>query len=351
EVHDIISTLVDLAVRGYILIEERDQKRLLGLATKKEYTFHLIRPEPAWADLRPHERLFLAGMFEAKRGAAAVAVPAGQVREFMAAAREARQAAKREGRRFDRRVFQEEWLAARSGGTAGDAHPARPSSGDLSALTNRFYRHLGPIRNAIYGRLIDLGFYRCRPDLARTQYLLLAFALVVVGLPLLLPAFATGDGFADTWPLVAGVAGSAVIIAGFGLFMPARTEAGARAREAALGFREFLTRVESDRYRRMITGPEMFEKYLPYAMTFRVEGRWARAFEGMLASPPDWYRGSGSAATFNATSFTRSLSAMSTAAGRAMTSTPSSSGRSGRSGSGGGGFSGGGSGGGGGRGF
>jgi uncharacterized membrane protein len=93
----------------------------------------------------------------------------------------------------------------------------------------------------------------------------------------------------------------------------------------------------------MITSPDLFERYLPYAMALRVETKWAAGFEDIYRTPPDWYHGS-SAGAFDTTSFTRSLSEMSTAASSTMSSSPSS-------GSGGGGSSGGGSGGGGGGGF
>ena len=44
--------------------------------------------------------------------------------------------------------------------------------------------------------------------------------------------------------------------------------------------------MESDRYRRMITSPEMFEAFLPYAMALGVEGKWAKAFEDIYTEPP-----------------------------------------------------------------
>jgi uncharacterized membrane protein len=126
--------------------------------------------------------------------------------------------------------------------------------------------------------------------------------------------------------------------------MPARTEAGARAREAALGFREFLSRVETDRYRRMITSPDLFERYLPHAMAFGVSERWAKAFEGLYQEAPEWYAGGGMQG-FRPTAFTSDMVRMNSAAESTLSSSPSSSG------SGGGGSSGGGSGGGGGGGW
>src|SRR5438046_4113486 len=91
--------------------------------------------------------------------------------------------------------------------------------------------------------------------------------------------------------VVAGALSAAVVFA-FGWVMPARTAAGTQALEGVLGFEEFLARVESDRIARVEKTPEMFEKFLPFAMALGVEQKWARAFEGICQKPPDWYRGS-----------------------------------------------------------
>ena len=59
---DITSTIVDLAVRGYIKIEETAEKVLIF--THKDYVFHLLKPREQWeADLAPHERVMLENIF------------------------------------------------------------------------------------------------------------------------------------------------------------------------------------------------------------------------------------------------------------------------------------------------
>ena len=50
----ITSTMVDLAVRGYIKIEETAEKGLVF--THKDYVFHLLKPREQWSDLAPHEK-------------------------------------------------------------------------------------------------------------------------------------------------------------------------------------------------------------------------------------------------------------------------------------------------------
>jgi uncharacterized membrane protein len=154
-------------------------------------------------------------------------------------------------------------------------------------------------------------------------------------------------GIATQTSITAGIL-SGTIILGFIWFMPARTMRGARALEKLLGFEEFLPRVESDRFHRVAKTPQLFEKFLPFAMALGVEQNWVRAFDGNYTQPPTWYQGS-NVADFRPRSFVGQLSQVSAAAGTVMTSAPRSSGGSGfSSGGSSGGFSGGGVGGGGG---
>ena len=119
--------------------------------------------------------------------------------------------------------------------------------------------------------------------------------------------------------------------------------------EGILGFSEFLERVESDKYERIDMTPDLFERFLPYAMAFGVEKKWASAFDGISQSAPQWYRGGSVVGGFRPYLFAAALNNMGTRAAHAMASAPRSKG--GGSGFGGGGSSGGGFGGGGGGGF
>jgi uncharacterized membrane protein YgcG len=60
---DITCTLVDLAVRGYVKIEEVDDKGLVF--HHKDYIFHLLKPSDQWGRLVPHERVMLENVFAA----------------------------------------------------------------------------------------------------------------------------------------------------------------------------------------------------------------------------------------------------------------------------------------------
>jgi uncharacterized membrane protein YgcG len=214
----------------------------------------------------------------------------------------------------------------------------------MSSLENHFYTSLPGIKNNLLGSLVTHGYYKQRPDTVRSTYLgiggVVGFLLVFGGLKL-----AAGTGMAPPAFIIAGILTGA-IIAGFGWFMPVHTEQGTRALEGVLGFEDFLVHVESDRFNKMIKTPEMFEKFLPFAMALGVEKNWSKAFQGILKEPPDWYRGSSYGPNFYPIYFVNDLNYMSTQASSVMSSAPRSSGGSGFSSGGDGGSSGGGFGGG-----
>jgi uncharacterized membrane protein len=285
---DITATLVDLAVKGYLTIEQKEESHLLGLTHSKDYIFHLKKPPTEWAAARSHEQEMLSALFDA--------------------------------------------------GASADVA--------LSELQNHFYTRLPAIRDRIFSALMSDGYYLHRPDTVKQGYigagLVIGGLLVFGGVGYLQNATGIAAG---SW-ILAGIA-TGLVICIFGWFMSARTITGARALEKVLGFEEFLGRVEKDQIERLEKTPELFEKFLPYAMALQVEKKWVQAFAGIALQPPQWYQGSYGGG-FTAFYLVNDLNMMSVQAGSVMTSAPRSSGGSGF---GGGGGSGGGFGGGGGGGF
>ncbi len=285
---DITATIVDLAVRGYIVIEEKEKSGMMGLLHNKEYVFHLKKALQEWSGLKAHELVLLGGIF--------------------------------------------------SNGAQTDV--------ELSSLQNEFYRNLPNIKNGIFDELMERGYFQHRPDYVRSGYVTGGIAagilLIFVGNWL-----SQKMGMAVAPFFVAGVL-SGGIIAGFGWFMAARTADGAKALAGVLGFEDFLTHVEADRMDRLSQTPETFEKFLPFAMALGVEKKWVGAFQNIYTQPPSWYQGGYYNGGFYPLMFISSLDNMTTRASSVMASAPRSSGGSGF---GGGGSSGGGFGGGGGGGF
>ena len=123
-----------------------------------------------------------------------------------------------------------------------------------------------------------------------------------------------------------------------------RTRKGYEARDHLKGFKEFLSVTETHRYifhNAPEKNAEQFMEYLPYAIAFNVEKKWAEVFEGVLVHNPSWYIDDARHG-FNAVSLSQSLTGF--ASVLQQTHNVSSTGGSGGGGSVGGGSGGGGGG-------
>jgi uncharacterized membrane protein YgcG len=184
---DITCTLVDLAVRGFVKIEEVDDKGLVF--HHKDYVFHLLKPMAQWTDLAPHERVMLTNVF-------------------------------------------------------GEGNVTR-----LSSLKNRFYTAIPVIRQDIMSQLRQKGMYLVDPESAN-GYSFVAI-LVIVAPFLMLQFLWHKDVFSSIGLLIGAGILSAIIWWLFARQMTAKTVKGGRTRVAVLGFQEFMNRVDADRLKRM----------------------------------------------------------------------------------------------------
>jgi len=218
----------------------------------------------------------------------------------------------------------------------------------LSSLETDFYRHLPAIRSKLYAELIEKGYYPSNPERTRSFYRNLGTIGIVGGLAL-------GISYGSLY-LGAAVAASGLVVLAFSRFMPRKTRKGVRALEEILGLARYIRLAEVDRiefHNAPEKSPEVFERFLPYAIALNLSRVWTAQFEGLLREPPDWYRGA--SPVFRGHLFALSMLHLSSGMNRTLASAPrtASSGRSAWSGGGGfgGGFSGGGFGGGGGGGW
>jgi hypothetical protein len=288
------ATLVDLAIRGFLRIEETTpsilltlnkdvgaiaQSMLHGNSGSVDYIIHFARPRSEWKGLKWHEVRLLDALTNA---------------------------------------------APSTAGTAGD-------SVRVSMLSNKFYVSVPEIVEAMEFELVAKGYYHTRPGKVNLRWITYA------SFPLLVAAFVSWffGGVLDmawTWifdeppenngwvpqsdnKFVFAMLLSTLILIGFAFIMPSRSVVGARAREAALGFKEFLSRVDT------MPSVELFESYLPYAIAFGVQNTWARAFENIYVTPPSWY--SGPMGKFSSTTFGHRISDLCISAASSMSSRPS----------------------------
>ncbi len=208
---------------------------------------------------------------------------------------------------------------------------------------------------AVQGLFSSRGFLGVLGSLFRLLFLV-PFALGGIGVPLLTIFRNGANQSMMLYVMAAALLG--VVNFMFLKLLPAPTPVGKKVLDQIEGFRMYLTTAEEKRLDALHPPektPELFERYLPYAMALDCENEWNRKFTAILAAAaaagataPVWYGGSGS--SWNSGGFARDLSSGLSSSVSSAASPPGSVSGTGGS-SGGGGFSGGGGGGGGGSGW
>lgn len=206
--------------------------------------------------------------------------------------------------------------------------------------------------------LLSMGLRRLWEKLPGGGSKAAGFIFTILGAAALIPVFAMVLGVESMpkWvPAAFGLIGAMNVV--FYNLLHAPTELGRQIMDEIEGFKLYLSVAEADRMNMRgapeVT-PDVFEKFLPYAIGMGVEKPWSKALETQLAKAgavdtayhPHWYHGSSGWSSRGLGTATAGIVG-GVAAGMAAASPPSSSGSS----SGGGGYSGGGGGGGGGGGW
>lgn len=168
----------------------------------------------------------------------------------------------------------------------------------LSSLRNKFYHYLPDIIKTVYMDISNLNYFAFDPQKVSRRFKLIGWLIIFCGI--LLSIFI----FQNTIFLLAiAVAGFLFLV--FAPFMPKRTARGTEIYWEILGFKEYLNTAE--KYRAQFYEKEnIFEKYLPYAIIFRLVDKWATVFEGIYKTPPSWYEGD-FGPTFSTSTFVKSL--------------------------------------------
>lgn len=221
----IIATLVDLAVRGYLSIEQAPGS---GKHPKKEDYWFQNLGKPGWtSDLAPHEFGLMVHIFE---------------------------------------------------------YGEQPS---LATLWHGLPDYVPQIKENIFKSLAAKKMYRLNPVWSGTILMLGGFA-VLLSLWLLANAFnikLTDQEILN--PVCFALA--MIVIFFFSRKITLRSDVGAEKWRQIKGFQEFMGRVDGDRMKSI--SPDLFEKFLPYAIALGVEREWTANFKGMLTRPLSWYAG------------------------------------------------------------
>ncbi|MBD3208460.1 MAG: DUF2207 domain-containing protein [Candidatus Nealsonbacteria bacterium] len=294
ETRDITATIVDLAVRGYLRIVEKEEK--FGFIKHKKY--FLEKRKEADKDLLSFEKKIMRILFA-------------------------------------------------SGDTVS-----------LDHLQKTFYKKIPDIKDSFYREVEKTGYFlenieKTRRKYAKTGFKMLAGGVVLVFFFWFINVFY--DAFFSRYIiqfliLEASIFFSSLIVFAFSYYMPIMTTDGKEAKWKLLGFKEYLQKAEKLRMERETV--ETFSKYLPYAMVLGVEKKWAERFSDIAYQKEDWYvvsspsggarAGAHSPGSFS--SLSSSLNSFTSSLSRSVSGGSSGSGVSGGSAGGGGGGGGGGAG-------
>lgn len=291
---DVSATVIDLAVRGFLRIEEIEGG---GMFSRTDWRLTALTP-PAGEQVRPYEENVLRGLFE------------------------------------------------------------QGSPVQLSDLKNHFAGTLAATKDLMYDEVLSRGWFRKSPQTQRAAWRGFGFFIMGAGVVTLFAYGSISQTIDTTGgvslPISSGwVLGAGLLLAGFviqllGARMAAKTAAGSAVLAQSLGFRQYLVTAEANQIK-WEEAQEIFSRYLPFAIVFGVAERWAKTFQevaaaaaaaGQVVVMPDWYIYHGTLFP-DFGSIVDGVDSFSTTASGTFQSTPGSSGGSGF-GSSGGSFSGGG---------
>jgi uncharacterized membrane protein len=225
DMKDIIATIVDLAHRGVIAIEEVEEPGFLGIGAHKDFVYRLQRPPEG---LRPYEQTLIQEFF---------------------------------GGRAERR---------------------------LSDLKNKFYTAIPKLQSQLYQEVVRAGYFRANPESVRGLYMGLGITgLIITALSgvFLAGALASYTHWAMCPSIGLGATFLGLIV--LARAMPRKTAEGSEAAARWRAFRRYLEQIE--KYTNLEEAKEIFERYLPYAIAFGLEKDYVRKFAAVNAPAPTWY--------------------------------------------------------------
>jgi uncharacterized membrane protein YgcG len=226
DMQDIIATLIDLARRGILSMQEEKTAGFLGIGSSSDFVFERA-PNADLAKLREYERTLLNDV-----------VPSG-VRK-------------------------------------------------LSDLKNSFYASIPEIKKGLYKEVVKENLFPSSPDSTRNRWagggcavIMLAIAGGIIA-GIVFADFAIGGLLAF---IGLGFLGIVMIVSSAA--MPVKTRTGSEQKAAWLAFKRYLENIS--KYTKLEEATDQFDKYLPYAIAFGLDRSWINTFARVNTPIPYWY--------------------------------------------------------------
>lgn len=229
DMQDVIATIVDLARRGVMTMQEIEEKGFLGIGARRDFVFTKQSHD---VTLRPYEKILLERLFRGKQ------------------------------------------------------------SRKLSSLKEKFYSALPELEKQLYSAAVDEGFFQRSPETTRTIYTVLGFAALVLAFIAGVFALVGLVSFAPgvlCIPFGLGVVAIGLLI--IARVMPRKTTKGSQVAAQWNAFRRYLDNIED--YTDLRQATDIFDRYLPYAIAFGLENSWVEKFAQVETPAPPWYQPTG----------------------------------------------------------
>jgi len=225
DLSDMVSTVVDLAARGYLTIREMKTESFYFLRNK-DYEFTLLpnNPQQEKSPLNSYEMRFLDAMFQRGYG--------------------------------------------------------KTTTVRLSDLKYKFYKHMRDIEKAVYQSLINKGMFMQSPDDVRQGWICMAVILFI--LSFVAGPFQTSYGLGLIASSIVVFCFARTMPARTRKGCEALNQCLGFQRFVKLAEKERIRKLVTD-------DPTIFGRLLPYAMVLGAADQWAEAFKDLVKSPPDWY--------------------------------------------------------------
>ncbi len=227
DMQDIMSTLVDLARRGYFTIEQTSTGGVLGMFEKSDFTFH--RSDKSSSELGGFERTLLKGLFPSDKG-----------------------------------------------------------STTLTDLRYKFYTYIPAIKQQMYADLVAKEYFKANPNNTRQTWFWLGIVLMVAGSLLFWGAqrsLTWISGAIVTLPVAIGIVGFAATLAAD--YMPGKTLKGSQDAARWRAFKRYLSNI--DKYGDVAEANAKFDQYIAYAIAMGIDQELTRKMAPLLTAMPDWY--------------------------------------------------------------
>ena len=227
DVQDVIATLIDLARRGYVTMEEVKEAGFLGLGGSADFVFRRV-PGTDVKQLRPYEQTTLDAI-----------IP----------------------------------------------HDERK----LSSLKYKFYQQLPALRKALYQEVVREKLFPRSPDEVRNRWIVVGVLLLFGALALGVLAFIfLSDTSLMLAAPFCGLGSVGVFVLGAAAAMPRKTRRGAEEVAKWRAFKNYMQNLE--KYTHVQEATDQFDRYLPYAIAFGIDRSWIRKFKPVQSMPvPVWY--------------------------------------------------------------